>query len=124
SAMLSNAVVAALLALVALAVGRWCRSPAVRHAAWLIVLFKLVTPPLFSVPLPVLPAAWEAPPEQPSAVHFLISAPSVAPASRTTTDAATAAPTVWERYRPSGVAEWLVVVWAVGAVGWFVWQGR
>src|SRR3954468_13499101 len=57
-AMLGNAAVAAVLALLALAVVRTCRSPAVRHVAWLLVLLKLVTPPLFSVPLAVLPASW------------------------------------------------------------------
>ena len=57
-AMLGNAAFAAVLALLALAVGRACRSPAVRHVAWVLVLLKLVTPPLFSVPLPVLPASW------------------------------------------------------------------
>jgi beta-lactamase regulating signal transducer with metallopeptidase domain len=59
-AMLGNAAVAAVLALLALAVGCACRSPAVRHVAWVLVLLKLVTPPLFRVPLPVLPASWDA----------------------------------------------------------------
>jgi beta-lactamase regulating signal transducer with metallopeptidase domain len=66
-AMLGNAAVAAVLALLALAVGCACRSPAVRHVAWVVVLLKLVTPPLFSVSLPVLPASWGAlPAELPS----------------------------------------------------------
>jgi beta-lactamase regulating signal transducer with metallopeptidase domain len=47
------------LALLALALGRWLRAPAVRHALWLVVLAKLLTPPLLSwpwaVPLPPLP---------------------------------------------------------------------
>jgi beta-lactamase regulating signal transducer with metallopeptidase domain len=64
-AMLGNAAVAAVLALLALAVGCACRSPAVRHVAWVVVLLKLVTPPLFSVPLPVLPASWGAPLAEP-----------------------------------------------------------
>jgi beta-lactamase regulating signal transducer with metallopeptidase domain len=57
-AMLGNAAVAAVLALLALAVGCTCRSPALRHVAWVVVLLKLLTPPLVSVPLPVLPASW------------------------------------------------------------------
>src|SRR5260370_26459759 len=65
-AMLGNAAVAAVLALVALAIGCACRSPAVRHAAWILVLLKLVTPPLFSVPLRVLPASWGTPPAKPA----------------------------------------------------------
>src|SRR5262245_7420229 len=53
---LANAVCAALLALLALAAGRWLRRPAVMHALWLLVLIKLITPPLFPLPLRVLPA--------------------------------------------------------------------
>jgi hypothetical protein len=47
----SNAVMAALLALPAAAVGSVCRRPAVVHCLWLLVLLKLVTPPLFRVPI-------------------------------------------------------------------------
>jgi beta-lactamase regulating signal transducer with metallopeptidase domain len=121
--MLSNAAIAAVLALVALAVGRAFRSPAVRHAAWLIVLLKLVTPPLFGVPLTVLPATWAAPPAEPSAVYALIS-PAVDPAWRAPAGDGPAAPAAWERYRPDGAAGWAVVGWAAGAAGWFAWQGR
>ncbi|MBN9117558.1 MAG: hypothetical protein J0I06_00015, partial [Planctomycetes bacterium] len=122
-AMLSNAAVAALLALAALAVGRFCRSPRVRHAVWLVVLLKLVTPPLFDVPLAVLPASWEAEPAGPPAVRVFVSPPA-ATASRAPVDAAVSAPAACDRYRPRGAFEWLVAVWAAGAVGWFVWQGR
>jgi beta-lactamase regulating signal transducer with metallopeptidase domain len=57
---LANAAAAALLAAVALAVGRFCRRPAVLHALWLLVLLKLVTPPVLPLPTPgwpTLPAA-------------------------------------------------------------------
>jgi WD40 repeat protein/beta-lactamase regulating signal transducer with metallopeptidase domain len=53
---LANAVCAALLAVLALAAGRWLRRPALTHCLWLLVLLKLVTPPLFSLHLPWLPA--------------------------------------------------------------------
>lgn len=53
---LSNAVVAAVLAVLTAAVAWGCRRPAVAHALWLLVLVKLVTPPLLSLPLP-----WPAP---------------------------------------------------------------
>jgi beta-lactamase regulating signal transducer with metallopeptidase domain len=43
---LSNALMAAALALVAVLVGLLCRRPALVHALWLLVLVKLVTPPL------------------------------------------------------------------------------
>src|SRR5262245_4096329 len=49
---LSNVLVSAALALVAITVGLVCRRPAVTHALWLLVLLKLVTPPLFRVSLP------------------------------------------------------------------------
>jgi beta-lactamase regulating signal transducer with metallopeptidase domain len=121
-AMLSNAVVAALLALVAVAVGYAVRSPAVRHAAWVIVLLKLVTPPLVTVPLPVLPASWGAPPaEAPSGAAILVTASAPDPDGPVAVPPAPAPPA---RYWPAGVGDWVVVAWAVGAVGWFAWQGR
>ena len=51
--MLSNALVATVIAVVAAAVGRFCRRPALTHGLWLVVLLKLVTPPLVPVSLPV-----------------------------------------------------------------------
>jgi bla regulator protein BlaR1 len=44
---LSNALLATVLALLAAVVTRVCRRPVVRHALWLLVLLKLITPPLF-----------------------------------------------------------------------------
>ena len=55
---LSNAVAAALLALVAIAAGAIGRRPALVHGLWLLVLVKLVTPPLVRIPI-----AWSAAPE-------------------------------------------------------------
>ena len=43
---LGNALAATVLALLAAATGRLCRRPAVTHALWLLVLLKLVTPPV------------------------------------------------------------------------------
>src|ERR687887_208148 len=68
---LANAAGAALLALLAFAAGRFCRRPALVHSLWLLVLLKLVTPPLLSLPLPWLPeedapAAAAAPPAPPA----------------------------------------------------------
>src|SRR5262245_51241671 len=48
---LSNLVVASALALIAAMIGRCCRRPALTHALWLLVLLKLITPPLIRVPL-------------------------------------------------------------------------
>src|SRR5438552_11040668 len=61
---LANAACAAVLALFALAVGRIWRRPALLHGLWLLVLVKLVTPPLVPLPVRVLPA----PPPPPVAV--------------------------------------------------------
>jgi beta-lactamase regulating signal transducer with metallopeptidase domain len=46
---LSNAVAATLLAAVVAVIARVCRRPAVLHALWLLVLLKLITPPLVPV---------------------------------------------------------------------------
>jgi beta-lactamase regulating signal transducer with metallopeptidase domain len=48
---LVNAVMASLFALVAAAAGSWFRRPALSHALWLLVLVKLITPPLWRVPV-------------------------------------------------------------------------
>jgi beta-lactamase regulating signal transducer with metallopeptidase domain len=57
---LSNAAIATLLALVAAVVGRYCRRPQVVYALWLLVLLKLVTPPLIRTPISILPSGAEA----------------------------------------------------------------
>ena len=57
---LTNAVLAALLAVAAYAVGRWARRPALTHVLWVLVLIKLLTPPVFNIPigLSVDPEGW------------------------------------------------------------------
>ena len=56
---LSNAVVALFMALIVVTVACLWRRPAALHALWLLVLLKLVTPPLMwvRVPWPILPDA-------------------------------------------------------------------
>jgi WD40 repeat protein/beta-lactamase regulating signal transducer with metallopeptidase domain len=54
---LSNLVVAAVLAALALAAGTWGKRPALTHALWLLVLLKLVTPPVVNLPVRLLPAS-------------------------------------------------------------------
>ena len=49
----ANAAAATALALVALVVGLVVRRPAVRHALWVLVLVRLVLPPVWTVPVPV-----------------------------------------------------------------------
>ncbi len=127
-AMLGNAAVAVALALLALAVGRAGRWPAVRHAAWLLVLLKLVTPPLFPVPLPVLPASWGPSDDKVTGWQgdkvtgpgpFLPVMEQAAPAESYPDHLVTLSPS--HLVTLSQVA---LAVWAAGAVGWFVWQGR
>jgi beta-lactamase regulating signal transducer with metallopeptidase domain len=48
---LKNAVLVAPLALLALGLSRWCRRPALAHLVWVLVLVKLLTPPLVDVPV-------------------------------------------------------------------------
>jgi beta-lactamase regulating signal transducer with metallopeptidase domain len=54
---LTNAVMATALALLASAVGLVCRRPALVHSLWLLVLIKLITPPIWQVEIFQLPAA-------------------------------------------------------------------
>ena len=57
SAVLSNAIAAALLALLVFGAGLWIRRPALLHGLWLLVFLKLLTPPIFKVGL-----GWSTPP--------------------------------------------------------------
>src|SRR5579872_3246759 len=122
--MLSNAAIATLLALIALAIGYASRSPAVRHPVWLIVLLKPLSPPLFIVPLPVLSASWAPPPsEQTSAQAILLSASdnninfSLAKTPQHPSN-------WWSWFWPMGIADIAIVTWVIGSIAWFVWQGR
>src|SRR5215831_8377062 len=49
---LSNAVAAMALAVLAVVTSRLCRRPALTHGLWLLVLLKLLTPPLLTVRIP------------------------------------------------------------------------
>jgi WD40 repeat protein/beta-lactamase regulating signal transducer with metallopeptidase domain len=63
---LANALLAGLLAVLALVVGRCSRRPALVHCLWLLVLLKLVTPPVIPFPVPGLAPAVVAEPEAPT----------------------------------------------------------
>src|SRR5262245_56379363 len=125
-AMLGNAAVAAVLALLALAVGRVCRSPSVRHVAWVLVLLKLIMPPLISVPLPVLPAP---PAENPNSEIRnpkeiqITQTPNPKPAGVQVSDIGVSGLGFVSGF---GFRIWdfALGVWAGGAVVWFVWQCR
>jgi beta-lactamase regulating signal transducer with metallopeptidase domain len=139
---LSNAVAAALLALVAVAVGAVCRRPALVHGLWLLVLLKLVTPPLVRVPV-AWPAASEpavvdtsfpavespsAPPadrdqppaplpigEMPTRVFVVVDDESDDPAG--SAEAATIAPAA--AAEPSWWPRLLPALWPAGSLCWF-----
>jgi beta-lactamase regulating signal transducer with metallopeptidase domain len=55
---LKNAIFVAPLALLALGIGRYSKRPALAHVLWLIVLVKLLTPPLVDVPVGWVPDGW------------------------------------------------------------------
>jgi beta-lactamase regulating signal transducer with metallopeptidase domain len=122
-AMLGNVAVAAVLAVLALGVRYTCRSPAVRHLAWLLVLLKLVTPPLFIVPLPLLPASWGSTDDKvpgwqgDKVIRAVLCLPAVEPAGLT--GDLSGHLVTWPPWH-------LVIggVWLTGAVVWLVWQGR
>ncbi len=74
-----NALAAGLLALAAVAAGRWSRRPALVHGLWVLVLLKLITPPV--IPLPLLvpdeePAPLPALPAPPERTVVLVSDPA------------------------------------------------
>lgn len=50
-AILSNVIVASLLSIIATVVGWRLRSPALAHGLWVLVLVKLITPPIVHVPI-------------------------------------------------------------------------
>ena len=62
-AALSNAAIAAVLAVFALAASRRWKHPALAHALWVLVLVKLVTPPIIHVPV-----TWSFVADKPAAV--------------------------------------------------------
>src|SRR5438105_1219477 len=81
---LGNAAMAAILALLAAAIGRLCRRPALTHALWVLVLIKLLTPPLWKLPMGgVLARAMLTPaaqPQQPPPAPESFNLPPVRPA--------------------------------------------
>ena len=129
----SNAVVAVALAVAAGWLGRSGRNAAVAHAAWVVVLLKLGTPPLVTAGLPVgfvSPAAAPAPTPPPApavaAADPPRAGPSAAPAppgaavgfvSPTTGAAPRATPVPVPAARHWSPAALLVAVWAVGSCG-------
>src|SRR5262245_60623756 len=145
---LSNALAATLLAAAALVVSGLCRRPAVVHGLWLLVLLKLITPPLVSIPLPwpaadePSPAAAPAPAPlvvgvlrqpaedaeestEPAAGIALLTNSDLSPGITAETPPVEAA-TIEDNLRPPAAniamsVPWrtaVAVVWVAGSVGW------
>jgi beta-lactamase regulating signal transducer with metallopeptidase domain len=136
SIVLSNAVAAAVLALLAAITGTVCRRPALVHGLWLLVLLKLVTPPLVRIPVawPVAPEsrqievatfAADEPPsettppplEQPAVVLVLPASAEDEPAASTDAAIVPPAPAPAD---PSLWPQMLLFAWLAGSLGWFV----
>lgn len=93
---LSNALMAAVLALIAFAVSKLWRRPAVAHALWVLVLLKLVTPSLFRVEIPWSMTTLEVQPDEVLAT----SAPGTLVATTDEAAAGTAAVPVFPELDP------------------------
>ena len=129
--LLSNAVIATLLALAASAVGRVTSRPQVIHALWVLVLVKLISPPLVRMPLPFRAAAGVRP--SPTHVHHqdrdgddwqdrtvsAMSFPDQGTLERRGDVAGAEQPT--EAGVPGRRAVWLGVLltWGAGSVAWW-----
>ncbi len=124
SAMLGNAWTALAWALAAAAVAPLLKKrPEIRHSLWLLVLLRLLAPPVWTLPLPALPAAWT--PERlsaavswPSASNWLSAPPPAAPLPAAPSAAAAVAPSAGRGFN---VDPWAVAcsAWALGSVAYF-----
>lgn len=110
---LSNAAASLLLALLAAAAARLGARPAVVHGLWLLVLLKLITPPLFQldVVLPVsVPAAIPAEPMRaPQLGNELAAYPDFTPTTPLATAPATGSHAL-------SIADLTLMLWAAGAL--------
>ena len=133
---LGNALGATVLAALAAVMGRLCRRPALRHGLWLLVLLKLLTPPLVPVRLPrqaaPVPAVAATPVAQPHPPEFVDVRPGGdaedgPPQSQEM--AATAAPAAPRAAAPEPLTprlSWsagLLPVWLAGSCLWWALAG-
>ena len=146
---LSNIVMAAILAVPAALAGWWGRRPALTHGLWLLVLLKLVTPPIFwvpvalaeaapppplpavpapmAVPVPLEPAAPPEPPREQPAVALQEPEALVAPVEPELPEAVEPAvapvPELPADAR-DGWTAWLLLPWLAGSVSWLLLAAR
>ena len=148
---LINAVIVIPLALIAEMAGRALRRPVLTHLLWVFVLVKLVTPPLFQIPMidrvwlsstvrqiapssivdverfdrgPLLPRIGDASPvvHKPPSRPRTLAQTNRPPAPRPTTAANIASWVRSEDFRQL-VQTGLLVIWALGSLVWFSIQG-
>ena len=136
---LANALTAAVLALAVAAIAHHLRRPAWTHALWMLVLVKLVTPPVWDLPLGIelppelLGESESGPPNSPFASADLAAATDNAATAAAEGQAASPASaflsaSAWRetlrRWRSSfEPRHWIPVIvrlWIFGAVTWFV----
>jgi beta-lactamase regulating signal transducer with metallopeptidase domain len=96
----ANGAAAIVLALLAAVVGRFARRPAAAHALWVLVLLKLVTPPLWTVPVRVAVAP---PTDLPRKPGMLAAAP--VQSDQTFETAVSDAQAPWATSPPIGLAD-------------------
>jgi beta-lactamase regulating signal transducer with metallopeptidase domain len=124
---LGNAVAATALAILAAVVGRCGRRPALVHSLWLLVLLKLVTPPLIHVPLPWPAVAAGESPHTEEAPALLVDWPreeeSTGGLAEGALQPAPEAPAPLAPAPAGASLPWQVVVFAVWAGGALVWWG-
>lgn len=118
--LVANSLVAAAMAVLVLAVGRCRTAPAVMHGLWLFVLLKLVTPPLFAIPVDF--SWWNGPSGYDHLV--VVSGDLASDAARPTDAAGAAAPAATHVAAPAAPWPWeraALAAWALGSTGMFAW---
>lgn len=116
---LTNALLATVLALVAVLLAWLCRRPALTHALWLLVLARLIIPPIFSISLLSTDAHTEGS-DVPSTPPLLISVPQAAP---TLVHDEPGSPVAFHHVEERSTLPWstiLVILWSAGSTSWWL----
>jgi len=125
---LVNAIIATFLAMAVALIARCCRRPAVVHGLWLLLLLKLITPPLVTWPVSVLPVEGRPEPVAIPASVFPSAALTTVPDVNTKVAVETAPLQSTElRTDPANIQTTssfllptILLVWFAGSVGWYV----
>lgn len=141
---LMNALLAVGLALPILILGRIWHRPALVHAFWILVLIKLVSPPLYQVNLPWQMPAWPMTEVAETTTHSLPTLAAVNGAAGLAVDSQSVplsepgstrnllfgnvAETAWQGFGIAvvflqGIMAPAIFLWMIGSACWFAWQG-